>query len=140
MIRNERQYRITNAQAERFLEALRALESRPKDDPLCQIERAALQSQLDELREELKAYDRLRSGRQRTLAVNSFDDLPRALVQARIAAGLSQKELAERLMLKEQQIQRYEATDYATASLTRLRKVMAALGVTFRGRVASLSQ
>ena len=140
MIRNERQYRITNAQAERFMEALRALESRPKDDPLCQIERAALQSQLDELREELKAYDRLRSGRQRTLAVNSFDDLPRALVQARIAAGLSQKELAERLRLKEQQIQRYEATDYATASLTRLRKVMAALGVTFRGRVASLGQ
>lgn len=32
-------------------------------------------------------------------------------IPTHIAAGLSQKELAERLGLKEQQIQRYEATD-----------------------------
>lgn len=40
--------------------------------------------------------------------------------QGRIAAGLSQKELSERLGLKERQIQRYEATDYASANLTRV--------------------
>ena len=34
----------------------------------------------------------------------------------------------QRLGLKEQQIQRYEATDYASASLTRTREVAGALG------------
>ena len=38
-------------------------------------------------------------------------------------------ELARRLSLKEQQIQRYEATDYAAAKLSRLRAVMHARGV-----------
>ena len=43
-----------------------------------------------------------------------------ALTGARIKAGLSQKQLAEKLGLKEQQIQRYEATDYESASLRRV--------------------
>ena len=42
-------------------------------------------------------------------------DVPRLLIRARIARGLSQKSLAGRLVLKEQQIQRYEASEYASA-------------------------
>ena len=42
--------------------------------------------------------------------------------------GLSQKELADRIGLKEQQIQRYEATEYASASLTRIQEIIGALG------------
>ena len=61
--------------------------------------------------------------------LDSFESLPRALVQARIAAGLSQKELAQRLGLKEQQIQRYEATGYASASLTKITEVIEALDI-----------
>ncbi|MHB8320387.1 MAG: helix-turn-helix domain-containing protein [Acidimicrobiales bacterium] len=55
--------------------------------------------------------------------------MPRLLVRARIRAGLSQRLLAERLGLKEQQIQRYESSDYASASLSRLRQVAAAVGL-----------
>ena len=53
-------------------------------------------------------------------------------MQARIAAGLNQKDLADRLGLKEQQVQRYEATGYQSASLARLREVVDALGVKVR--------
>ena len=67
--------------------------------------------------------------------IESLDKLPRTLVEARIVAGLSQKELAERLDLKEQQIQRYEATDYRSASLTRLKQVAKALGVNIAGEM-----
>ena len=55
-------------------------------------------------------------------------ELPTVLIKARIAQGLSQKDLAERLGLQEQQIQRYEATEYASASLTRIKEVVSALG------------
>jgi ribosome-binding protein aMBF1 (putative translation factor) len=132
MIKNERQYAITKAQAEKFAQALAEAKQRPsgKGHPLLRrAEEEALRSQLADLQAELAEYDALRSGQKKGLPVSSFDDLPRALIQARIAAGLSQKELARRLGLKEQQIQRYEATDYATAKLSRLRAVMQALGV-----------
>lgn len=42
---------------------------------------------------------------------------------------MSQKELAHRLGLKEQQIQRYEANEYATANLERLKEIVEALGI-----------
>ena len=61
--------------------------------------------------------------------------MPEALVRARKAAGLTQKELGRRLGLKEQQIQRYEATRYAGANLTRIQAVVDALGVRIHERV-----
>ena len=140
MIKNERQYRITKAQAERFENALAepstGRQSREAVHPLIEkAQKEALKSQLDDLNAQISAYDALRSGEQFVLARESFEDLPSALIQARIAAGLSQKELAERLNLKEQQIQRYEATEYASASLERMREVIKALGLSIRGDV-----
>src|SRR6266850_8133352 len=125
MIKNERQYKITKAQADRFAAALdTAPKMRADSDQTEALQRAALRSQLDDLREELRAYERLRSGKPVTLIGGSFADLPRLLIQARIARGLSQKELAGRLGMKEQQLQRYEATDYSSASIARLHQVM----------------
>ena len=64
-----------------------------------------------------------------------FDELPQALVRRKIAMGLSQKDLADRLGMKEQQLQRYEATDYQSASMARLREIVDALGVSVREEV-----
>lgn len=133
MIKNERQYRITKAQAERFARALAKAASHQGDDPLLdELETAALRSQMDELQQQLEEYEVLRSGKCGVISVDSFDELPQALVRARIALGLSQKELGQRLGMKEQQIQRYEATDYRSASLARLNDVVDALGVKLR--------
>ena len=66
------------------------------------------------------------------IEIDSFDDLPEGLIKARIAAGLSQKDLGERLNLKEQQIQRYEADRYASASFQRMQEVAKAIGVGIR--------
>jgi transcriptional regulator with XRE-family HTH domain/Zn-dependent peptidase ImmA (M78 family) len=69
------------------------------------------------------------------ISINSFDDLADGLIKARIASGLSQKALADRLSLKEQQIQRYEAERYASASFQRLREVADALGVRIKNDI-----
>ena len=63
------------------------------------------------------------------MEATSFDALPRALIRARIATGLSQRDLAEKLGLKEELIQHYEESLYASVSVTRLKEVIAALGV-----------
>lgn len=135
MIKNERQYAITKAQADKFARALDELSRRSAGDghPLLrQAEEDALRSQLADLRAELEQYEALRAGQPAVLHLTSLDELPQALIQARIARGLSQKELAERLGLKEQQIQRYEATDYASAKLSRVKQVLRALGIQLR--------
>jgi transcriptional regulator with XRE-family HTH domain/Zn-dependent peptidase ImmA (M78 family) len=69
------------------------------------------------------------------ITVNSFGELAEGLIKARIAGGLSQRALAERLGLKEQQIQRYEAERYASASYQRLREIADALGVRIKNDI-----
>ena len=136
MIKNERQYKITKSQIATFETALDELAARDgANTRLRKLEADALRSQLDELRDEVKQFEQLRSGGLKQIQIDSLDELPRALVKARIAGGLSQKELAERLGLKEQQIQRYEATDYGSASLTRLKEIAKALCVNIAGEM-----
>ena len=76
----------------------------------------------------MREYESLKAGGFQLDGLNVVSDLSILLIKARIAQGLSQKELAERIGVKEQQVQRYEATDYASASLTRIREVASALG------------
>ena len=64
-------------------------------------------------------------GRRRDLA-EGLGALPDLLVSARIAAGLSQRQLAERLGVAEEAVQRDEAGGYARPGLDR---VAGALGV-----------
>lgn len=134
MIKNERQYRITKAQADKFAEAISRVEKTPSSaNPLIvKASRAALESQLADLTADIEEYELLRSGKVQLVEVESFQELPAALIRARIAAGLSQKDLGERLDMKEQQIQRYEATDYAGASFSTLSAIVKALGVSMR--------
>jgi len=133
MITNDVQYRTAKAQADRLAVLLQDLKRRPLDaqagDLRRQLEFDAVEGQVDELHSQMREYDDLRQGRAPVGGLLTLDDLPRLLVRARIAAGLSQRVLAERLGLKEQQIQRYEATAYASASLSRLRQVASLLGI-----------
>lgn len=139
MIKNERQYRITKAQAQKFAQALSEMQAPAASGhlhPLLQkAEQEALQSQWESLQSEIRDYEALLAGRQQSFQLDSFDELPRTLIKARIASGLSQRELAVRLGLKEQQIQRYEATEYASASLARVSAVIHALNIRVQEKI-----
>ena len=54
-----------------------------------------MESQLQDLEVELADYVRLKGSGAADIAIGSVSALGRGLVQARIAAGLSQKELAQ---------------------------------------------
>ena len=75
----------------------------------------------------MREYEALRSGDFQFDDLTSVAQLPSVLIRARIARGLSQKKLADRVGVKEQQIQKYEATDYASASLSRVTEVASVL-------------
>ena len=130
MIKNERQYLITKAQVSRFVRTLEGLNEEDGVHPLImKAQREAVRSQLSELQADLREYESLKAGKFKLEQLKTVKEIPTILIKARIAQGLSQKDLAERLGLKEQQIQRYEATDYASARLSRIREVAGALGV-----------
>lgn len=136
MILNERQYRITKAAEARIAKELEAVANALTND-LTSRQRALLleagEGQLEELRRELAEYEALRKGGRPIAPIWSIEELPLALVRARIARGWTQARLAEELGVSEQQVQRDEANVYRGASVERLRRIADALGCRFRG-------
>jgi superfamily II DNA or RNA helicase/transcriptional regulator with XRE-family HTH domain len=133
MITNERQYRITKAQLKKFEEALRARAAAspsPRVHPrIHDASEAALLSEADELRRQLREYEQLRAGDIKSRTFSSLEDLPQALIEGRIAARLTQQQLADRLGVAAQQVQRWEATKYAGVAVDRVQEVADALGM-----------
>jgi len=127
MITNQRQYLNTQAQAERFRQALAAPDAEGLHPKAAKAMRDGLRSQLEDLEAELAEYDALREGRVAMLEAESIVGIGEALIKARIVRNLTQKELAERLSLAEQQVQRYEATQYRGVAAERLQQVADAL-------------
>jgi HTH-type transcriptional regulator / antitoxin HipB len=137
MIQNERQYKITQTKLREFEQQLAAID--PQDPNLHPRQIIAWQNSFNltirELKQELAEYEELKSGQIKTLQLASIADLPIALIKARIAVGMTQKELAEKIGTQEQQIQRYEANHYSAISFDRLVKVAEALGISFDASV-----
>ena len=133
MIKNEKQYRITRAQVRRFEDALTELakESRPANitPRLWQAQHDGAASQLQDLRDQVNAYEQLHLGRDKGLVLEAVEDLPKTLIRARIASGMTQEGLASRLGVKTQQVQRDEATEYRSASFARICRVVQTLGL-----------
>lgn len=131
MITNEKQYRSTKKLVEKLAAAAAALESPTSDFPevFAKAQRSALRSQIGELEEEVRFYEDLRAGKISEFRTDSLHDLPDILIQARIARGMSQKDLGDFLGVAEQQIQRYESDRYRMANLNRLTEVADALNV-----------
>jgi HTH-type transcriptional regulator / antitoxin HigA len=137
MITNEKQFRSTRTVVGRLKDALQGIAEQANVtglSDLMKIERDALSSQIEELEADLALYESLSSGSVKDFTANSLNELPDILIKARISRGMSQKDLAEFLGLKEQQVQRYEAEGYRSASLDRLIQVADALGVKMQKR------
>jgi ribosome-binding protein aMBF1 (putative translation factor) len=138
MIANELEYRTTRAALRRLEDGLAHLpDGEAERHPLAQKAlHESIESEIEVLNRQLREYDALRNGAVREMNLSSLGELPNALIAARIAAGWSQQDLAERLQLKHQQIQRYEASRYESTSLDRLLEVADVLGIELHARVA----
>ena len=89
-----------------------------------------------QLEEEVEAYARMRRGDLGPL--QSLTGVGRWLIGARIARGLSQAELAERLGVDPSQVSRDERNDYRGVTVERAQRIIEALGVRFTAAAESL--
>jgi DNA-binding XRE family transcriptional regulator len=140
VITNERQYAVAQAELQRFEKAAAGRQEQAPAagiDP--HIEEAmvdSLRGQAETLRKEVKRYEGLRDGRIGRRELGSLRDFPTALIEARIVAGLTQRQVGERLEVKEQQIQHWEANLYSGVGVERLQEVADALGMKVKETVS----
>jgi ribosome-binding protein aMBF1 (putative translation factor)/Zn-dependent peptidase ImmA (M78 family) len=129
MIKNERQLKITKSQLEKFKKHLSLIESLDsvKITQLIKCEEEAVREQIRLFENEITEYQSIWASKKTIPILESIERIPHALIEARLSLGLSQKDLAERVGLKEQQIQRYEATEFETASFARIKELIKAL-------------
>ena len=109
---------------------LEAMELSPEE-----IKRALdpLQSFHLQLAEEVESYERLRRGE--VEAIVNLQGLGRVLIGLRIALGLTQRELAERLGIHESQVSRDERNEYHGVSIERASRILEAMGVRLTSRL-----
>jgi HTH-type transcriptional regulator / antitoxin HigA len=134
LITNERQERETIVLIEQITHALsseQVLKSIVDGLPPEVVDgvRRSLTAERQELTKSLHAYQSAQRGSPDELKSRAGNDLGALLVAARVAKGWKQKELARRLFLPEQQVQRYEAERYRSISLGNLIRVARTLGV-----------
>jgi ribosome-binding protein aMBF1 (putative translation factor) len=130
MITNEKQYKITKSWLRRFEEGKKKLAKLPesKNQPwLRRAQQGSLKAQIQQLKQQINEYEALKSGKVKVPHLDVVSQVPELLIKKRIANGWTQQQLASRLGLHYQQIQRYENTDYATATLETIQRVAGVL-------------
>jgi HTH-type transcriptional regulator / antitoxin HipB len=130
MILNEHQYKVTKGKIDDLQRLLDTLDAEQADVPPLMVEatRKGFAMKIAEMSQELAEYNELKAGRSEII-MGVVADLPIACIKKRIKLGMTQRELAEKLGMKEQMIQRYEASQYESAGFGRLVAVAEALEI-----------
>ena len=129
MIYSKRQYGTSIDELEKLKGALSKTEAGPPGkDRVGNIEIEGLKHVITRLEADISFYDLLSSG-QVTLRSFSLESLPSVLVQARIAAGMSQADLAAALAIKPHLVKQYEDTGYRGVPLARVTEICGILNV-----------
>lgn len=146
VIRNERDLREARnslAQLDTALSSQHALEAMTRGLPpevVVQVARA-MKAERAELSEVIAAYEDAKDrGDHRPLQKRAGSDPGLTMIVARIARGMSQRDLAWRLGVKEQQVQRYEAERYGAISLKNYQRVAALLGVSLKAEISEIKE
>ena len=130
MIQNQHQYQVTQNKLHDLEQGLIELDKIKDTLHPRQFSgrKNSLVKNINALQQEISDYDSLRQ-QQTPIKITSIKELPIALIRARIAMGMTQKELAEKMGVKEQQVQRDEANQYSSAGFRRIAEVADALGI-----------
>jgi HTH-type transcriptional regulator / antitoxin HipB len=134
MIKNQKQAGITSLRLIELKKAKEIFEDQNKDKATAKYRLGidSMNSLINELENDMQIYEGLVKGDFNILQAKSLNELPNVLIAARLAQNMSQKELGELVAVKEQQIQRYEATDYETASFARIQEISMALNLNMK--------
>lgn len=146
IILNEKELREARLRVLAFSEALdteeslrRVVEGLPPE--VVKQLATTMRAERDDLNDAIQAYDVTKgTGKPTPLERRAESDPGLMLIVARIAKGYTQRDLAWRLGVKEQQVQRYESDRYSTISVKNYSRVAALLGVRLSATIESNPQ
>ena len=142
LVYNERQARDLEAEISQIAQALssdQTLKSIIDGLPELAIEgiRRSLTTDKRELTKKLEAFRQAQAGNTEAMKEQAGTDLGDILIVARLAQNWKQKDLARKLGLQEQAIQRWESERYRNINLANFMKVARALSVEFSAKFHS---
>ena len=142
MIKDELEYEVSKEWVEKFNKTIAAMErdeeAKRKDFLKWDAGRGSIQCHLDQLHEEIAEYERLMAwdkSKPIEIVVENFNKLSEALIKARMAAKMSEEELAEILDIDPEHIKEHEKKKYLNASLREILDISLALGLEFKTAV-----
>jgi len=140
MIRTETEYHNSLQRIKQAERLLREQEQKLADEGLrpAQVKRALDPTRVfhEQIKSEVESYERLKRGQFEEL--QNLHALGQLLVGVRIAMGLTQRELAEKLDVHESQVSRDERNEYFGVTVERAARILDALGVHTTTRVEKL--
>lgn len=143
MIKNEKQYKITKKKLLGIYDEIKQIHSTNEHLPAKErLILVSLKTMQDQLEIEIATYDLLKAKASPLLEERSIDDLPNLLIEFKIQSGMTQKEFSEKVGMKEQQLQRYEAENFKSISFKNLLKILHAIGlkITVKGTTSGNNQ
>jgi transcriptional regulator with XRE-family HTH domain len=136
MIRSEAEYRKARRDLDIALRLLVEEQAYWLDQGMSEDESSSMlepvRLRIAELRDRIMLFERIRTG-----DLSSFtghEDMGKALIAARLARGLTQREFAELAGSHESQVSRDEKNEYHGVGEDRLRALMNAVGLNFEGQ------
>lgn len=134
-IKNDYQLAASKTWLKEFKKALEKARRNSRDlaPRLRQAQVEGIQSQIKDLEVEIQDYESLKKTAPENVMINSLEELPEALVRVRIARHLTQDQLAEKLGIRPQQVQKWEASTYQHASYASILKAANTLGIKMKG-------
>jgi len=131
MIKNQKQAGVTRSKLAELYKAKQELVSlKSKYNPVkYELAENSINGMIEDLVNQINTYESLVKGNFNCLKPKNLEEIPNIFIAARLAQKLSQKDLADALGIKEQQVQRYEASDFEGASWDRIVEFAIALNL-----------
>jgi len=130
MIKNQKQYKIAKKKLLSIQEEITKLSSGKEHIPLKeQLILASLNNLKNEMEDEIASYEHLKENKAKILKARNLDDLPSLIIEYKIISGLTQKEFSDKIGIKEQQLQRYEADNFKSITFKNLLKILRSIGL-----------
>jgi transcriptional regulator with XRE-family HTH domain len=131
MIKNKGELQSTQDRLNEFKHSLKLLSVNPNSyHPVqFQMKKDALISYIEEFEADIQDYNQLISGQTCLINISSLADLGLLLIKARLAFKLSQSDLAKQVGTTQQQIQRWESSNYESISWSKMLIIIAALKI-----------
>jgi HTH-type transcriptional regulator/antitoxin HigA len=132
MLKNEKQYKSARATLQKWVSNREVLKQRAAslEHPawLLEEERFAIEQTIKQLQADIEEYEETVTGkRQLPLVVAYTEQLPDLLIRWRLHRHWTQRQLADRVGMHENLIQKYESENYGCVSLQTIRKIATVL-------------